>query len=68
MNFGVRPLDKVKLFTFINTILDHLIFHFASSGINLLFIGLSGFLQQPLGHLQDLFTLLGQILVILVEL
>ena len=68
MNFGVRSSDKVKLFTLNNTFLAHLILHFASSGINLFFVALSGFLHQQLGYLQDLFTLLGQVLTIMVEL
>jgi hypothetical protein len=33
----------------------------------LFFVALLGFLHQQLGHLQDLFTLLGQILIIMVE-
>jgi hypothetical protein len=50
------------------TPLAHLILHFASFGIDLFFVALSGFLHQQLGHLQDLFTLLGQVLTIMVEL
>jgi hypothetical protein len=34
----------------------------------LFFVALSGFLHQQLGHLQDSFTLLGQVLTIMVEL
>ncbi len=53
--------------------LVHLILHFASSGIDIFlffyfFVVLSGFFHQQLGHLQGLFTLLGQVLTILVEL
>ena len=48
MNFGVRPSGKV---TFNNTFLAHLILHFASSGIDLLFVALSGFLHQQLDRL-----------------
>jgi hypothetical protein len=37
-------------------------------GIDLPFVALSGFLHQQLGYLQDLFTLLDQVLTNLVEL
>ena len=60
VNFGVRPLGKVKLFTFNNISLAHLILHIASYGVVLLFVATLDF--------QDLFTLLGQVLTILVEL
>ena len=68
VNFVMWPLGIVKFFNIQQHFLAHLILHFASSGIDLFFIAFLGFLQQQLGLLQNLFTLFGQVLTILVEL
>ena len=47
-------------------LLVYLILHFASSDIDWFFIALLSFLQQQLGFLQNLFTVFGQVLTILV--
>ena len=67
VDFGVRPMGKVKFFKFNNIILAHLILHFIF-GIDLLYIAFSSFLHHQVDHHQNMFMLLGQIHTILVEL
>jgi hypothetical protein len=68
MNFRVRPLGRMMLFTFKNTFLAHLILQFVFSSIDVFFVRLSSFPHQQPDHIQNLLTFFGQVITILVEL